>query len=46
MPPVSTKQRILSAAVLLFNRHGMDAVRLQQIAEECGMSVGLSLIHI
>ena len=42
---ISTKQRILSASVRLFNEHGVDAVRLQQIAEEIGISVGNLAYH-
>lgn len=41
----STKQRILDASVRLFNEHGVDAVRLQQIAEEIGISVGNLAYH-
>ncbi|AUD05522.1 TetR/AcrR family transcriptional regulator [Spirosoma pollinicola] len=43
--PVSTKERILNASVRLFNEHGVDAVRLQQIAEEIGISVGNLAYH-
>ncbi|AQG78932.1 TetR/AcrR family transcriptional regulator [Spirosoma montaniterrae] len=42
---VSTKQRILSASIRLFNEYGVDAVRLQQIAEEIGISVGNLAYH-
>lgn len=42
---LSTKQRILNASVKLFNEHGVDAVRLQQIAEEIGISVGNLAYH-
>lgn len=41
----STKQRILDASVKLFNEYGVDAVRLQQIAEEIGISVGNLAYH-
>lgn len=41
----STKLRILSASVRLFNEYGVDAVRLQQIAEEIGISVGNLAYH-
>lgn len=41
----STKQRILNASVRLFNEYGVDAVRLQQIAEEIGISVGNLAYH-
>lgn len=40
-----TKQRILEAAVLLFNREGLANVRLQQIADETGISVGNLAYH-
>lgn len=43
--PLSTKERILNASVRLFNEHGVDAVRLQQIAEEIGISVGNLAYH-
>ncbi|WP_375448050.1 TetR/AcrR family transcriptional regulator [uncultured Fibrella sp.] len=43
--PVSTKERILNASVRLFNEYGVDAVRLQQIAEEIGISVGNLAYH-
>ncbi|MFN4144690.1 MAG: TetR/AcrR family transcriptional regulator [Runella sp.] len=41
----STKQRILEASVRLFNENGIDSVRLQQIAEEVGISVGNLAYH-
>jgi AcrR family transcriptional regulator len=41
----NTKQKILNASVLLFNQNGVDAVRLQQIAEETGISVGNLAYH-
>jgi AcrR family transcriptional regulator len=41
----STKQKILHSSVLLFNQNGVDAVRLQQIAEESGISVGNLAYH-
>ena len=43
--PTGTKQRILEAAVLLFNREGLANVRLQQIADETGISVGNLAYH-
>lgn len=43
--PNSTKNRILSASIRLFNEYGIDAVRLQQIAEEIGISVGNLAYH-
>ena len=42
----STKQRILDASVRLFNEYGVDAVRLQQIAEDIGISVGNLAYHV
>ncbi|SOD93080.1 TetR/AcrR family transcriptional regulator [Spirosoma fluviale] len=42
---LSTKERILNASVRLFNEYGVDAVRLQQIAEEIGISVGNLAYH-
>lgn len=41
----STKKRILDASIRLFNENGVDAVRLQQIAEEVGISVGNLAYH-
>jgi AcrR family transcriptional regulator len=41
----STKQRIVHVSLQLFNQHGIDAVRLQQIAEETGISVGNLAYH-
>ncbi|MFN8357283.1 MAG: TetR/AcrR family transcriptional regulator [Spirosomataceae bacterium] len=41
----NTKQRIVEASVRLFNENGMDSVRLQQIAEEVGISVGNLAYH-
>jgi len=41
----STKQRIIEASVRLFNENGMDSVRLQQIAEEVGISIGNLAYH-
>ncbi|MES2520642.1 MAG: TetR/AcrR family transcriptional regulator [Bacteroidota bacterium] len=41
----NTKQKILNASVQLFNQNGVDAVRLQQIAEETGISVGNLAYH-
>jgi AcrR family transcriptional regulator len=42
---LSTKQRILDSSVKLFNEFGVDAVRLQQIAEDTGISVGNLAYH-
>jgi AcrR family transcriptional regulator len=41
----NTKRRILDAAVQLFNTHGLANVRLQQIADETGISVGNLAYH-
>lgn len=41
----NTKQKILDASVRLFNENGIDSVRLQQIAEEVGISVGNLAYH-
>ncbi|TDB60385.1 TetR/AcrR family transcriptional regulator [Arundinibacter roseus] len=41
----NTKQKILEASVRLFNENGIDSVRLQQIAEEVGISVGNLAYH-
>jgi AcrR family transcriptional regulator len=35
-----TKQRIIEAAISLFNTNGIANVRLIQIADEAGISVG------
>jgi AcrR family transcriptional regulator len=40
-----TKKRILDAALKLFNAFGLDSVRLQQIAQEAGISVGNLAYH-
>ena len=45
MSQIGTKQRILDASVLLFNREGLANVRLQQIADETGISVGNLAYH-
>ncbi len=41
----NTKQRILDAALRLFNEEGYVNVRLAQIAEQAGMSVGNMAYH-
>ncbi len=41
----NTKTKILSAALQLFNQHGLVNVRLQQIANEVGISVGNLAYH-
>jgi len=40
-----TKQKILNASIQLFNENGMANVRLQQIADETGISVGNLAYH-
>lgn len=45
MPVNSTKQRILDATIQLFNEKGMVNVRLQQIADLAGISVGNLAYH-
>lgn len=40
-----TKQKILDASLLLFNENGISSVRLQQIADETGISVGNLAYH-
>ncbi|MEO1516927.1 MAG: TetR/AcrR family transcriptional regulator [Bacteroidota bacterium] len=45
MADLSTKQKILHAAIRLFNDHGMANVRLQQIANEIGISPGNLAYH-
>lgn len=41
----NTKDRILIASIRLFNEFGVDSVRLQQIAEDTGISVGNLAYH-
>jgi AcrR family transcriptional regulator len=46
MAPLSdTKQKILEASLQLFNENGISNVRLQQIADETGISVGNLAYH-
>lgn len=40
-----TKRKILDASLLLFNENGISNVRLQQIADETGISVGNLAYH-
>jgi AcrR family transcriptional regulator len=40
-----TKQKILEASLVLFNEYGISNVRLQQIADETGISVGNLAYH-
>jgi AcrR family transcriptional regulator len=41
----STKHKILEAAIRMFNQYGVANVRLQQIADETGISVGNLAYH-
>ena len=45
MSEMSTKAKIVEAAIRLFNQHGIQNVRLQQIADEVGISVGNLAYH-
>lgn len=45
MAELSTKQKILVASIRLFNENGLANVRLQQIADEIGISVGNLAYH-
>lgn len=45
MAVISTKQKILNASLLLFNENGIGNVRLQQIADKTGISVGNLAYH-
>lgn len=45
MNNLTTKQKILEAAIRLFNVDGVANVRLQQIADETGISVGNLAYH-
>ncbi len=40
-----TKNKIIEAAIQLFNEKGLSNVRLQQIADETGISVGNLAYH-
>ena len=40
-----TKQKILNSSINLFNKKGLVNVRLQQIADESGISVGNLAYH-
>jgi AcrR family transcriptional regulator len=42
---IKTKERILDSAITLFNEKGVANVRLQQIADESGISVGNLAYH-
>ncbi|MDX2134351.1 MAG: TetR/AcrR family transcriptional regulator [Saprospiraceae bacterium] len=41
----TTKIRIIESAIQLFNEHGLANVRLQQIADDAGISVGNLAYH-
>ena len=43
--PRNTKEKIVSASINLFNELGQSNVRLQQIADEAGISVGNLAYH-
>ena len=43
--PNTTKAKILDASINLFNETGLSSVRLQQIADEVGISVGNLAYH-
>lgn len=45
MANLNTKQKIINAAIQLFNGYGMANVRLQQIADEIGISPGNLAYH-
>lgn len=45
MPDSNTKKRILNASIKLFNNNGMANVKLQQIAQEIGISPGNLAYH-
>ena len=45
MATINTKERIVLASIKLFNENGMANVRLQQIADETGISVGNLAYH-
>ncbi len=45
MATLTTKEKILKAALELFNKYGLANVRLQMIADESGISVGNLAYH-
>ena len=45
MSDPTTKQKIVHASIKLFNENGVANVRLQQIADEIGISVGNLAYH-
>lgn len=42
---MTTKEKIIASGIKLFNQHGLTNVRLQQIADEVGISVGNLAYH-
>ncbi len=42
---MKTKEKILASSIRLFNQHGLVNVRLQQIADDAGISVGNLAYH-
>ena len=40
-----TKQKIILSSIELFNQKGLTNVRLQNIADQCGISVGNLAYH-
>ena len=42
---MTTKEKIIESSILLFNQHGLVNVRLQQIADQTGISVGNLAYH-
>ena len=42
---MTTKQKIITSSIKLFNLHGLANVRLQQIADDVGISVGNLAYH-
>ena len=45
MSGISTKIKIIETSIKLFNQQGTQNVRLQQIADEAGISVGNLAYH-
>jgi AcrR family transcriptional regulator len=42
---MTTKQKIIASSIKLFNQNGLNNVRLQQIADDVGISVGNLAYH-
>ena len=42
---MTTKQKIIASSIKLFNQNGLTNVRLQQIADDVGISVGNLAYH-